>query len=679
MKGSDMHLPETYTFDFAKRRFPYWFRPEDSTRQAAVVSYMHAHQLTLTRVYAKTGCSRHFCNYRFTAYDDPAAIPGPVANCAWIDVGGAEPGCRLPHGFVYRPGRAIPILQSAFDRAPDPSQPIGRDPVPSPRFSGGSGAPDDPYRISSPEELLLLSYLSNHRVYSGIDPTLVEEIGDNFPEWCRGKHFRLTRDLVWNDPACDPADRVSFPIICNRNGGWGRSAHFSGVFDGAGHFLRGLYVTEEEEKKRYPSGEYAFNNGVSLFGALHGTVKNLAITDSVFTGSARVAAIAGVLAFGGAVENCLADNLIVLNGTSGDRNAGGLIGFSVNGTVSRSVVGGEILGSIYTNVCFLGGIFGAVATGAALSTSVTDCFVFASVREQIDPTVRRDHPALLSPHDEKHFEIIRVTEGVLNLQIRKDRYRATPGSVFVVNPYEFFQALVSHSDAKRTTIEFFSFSLPQFVRQEDSPFDLLFSDSPGRLRFTNKISPDCPGHAGVTAAIDYLFANKKKIADRPPSFIPANVTEKLRLRAGLWRFVSEMAEHGLMSLSVDQKEQKSAKFRTEMIRFIEENYRSDLSTDTAARNFFFSKSYFCRRFRQEFGLPFAVYLQNFRIRKSKQLDPTQFPSLAALAASVGFPSYYHFERVFRKWIGMTPRAYFETVRHAAGEPPVVSEDDLIEK
>ena len=124
MKGSDMHLPETYTFDFAKRRFPYWFRPEDSTRQAAVVSYMHAHQLTLTRVYAKTGCSRHFCNYRFTAYDDPAAIPGPVANCAWIDVGGAEPGCRLPHGFVYRPGRAIPILQSAFDRVPDPSQPI---------------------------------------------------------------------------------------------------------------------------------------------------------------------------------------------------------------------------------------------------------------------------------------------------------------------------------------------------------------------------------------------------------------------------------------------------------------------------------------------------------------------------------------------------------------------------
>lgn len=678
MKASDARPPETFTFDFAKRRFPVWFRPEESTRQAAVVSYMHAHQLSLTRVYAKTGCSRHFCCYRFVSYDDPAAIPGPVESCGWIDASGPEPGCRLPQGFVYRPGRAIPILQAAFDRTPDPAPPIGGDPVHSPRFAGGRGTAEDPYRVSSAEDLLLLSYLSNHRVYTGVDPTLAEEIGDSFADWSRGKYFKLTRDIVWNDPARDPAEGVSFPIICNRNAAWGRSAFFAGTFDGAGHFIRGLYVSEDEEKKRYPSDDYAYNNGVSLFGALHGTVKNLAITDSYFSGSGRVAAIAGVLCLGGAVENCLADNRLCLKGTAGDRNAGGLIGFSVNGSVSRSVVGGEICGSIYSNVCFLGGIFGAVATGAALSTSVTDCFVFASMREQIDPTVRRDHPALLSPHDEKRVEIIRVTEGVLNVRIRKDRYVGVPGSVFVVNPYDFFQAFVSPSDAKRTSVDFFSFSLPEFVRQEDSPFDLLFSDNPGHVRFANVIPPSDPGFPGVTAAIDYLFENKGKTTDRPLSFVPAAVSEKLRLRAGVWRFVSEMAEHGLMSLSVDQKEQKNAKFRTEMIRYIEDNYRGDLSTETAARFFFFSKSYFCRRFRQEFGLPFAVYLQNFRIRKSKQLDPAHFPSLSALAASVGFPSYYHFERVFRKWMGMTPRAYFETVRRAGG-PPVFSDDDFLQK
>ena len=676
MKESDARSPETFTFDFAKRRFPAWFQPEESTRQSAVVSYMHAHQLTLNRVYAKTGCARHFCTYRFTAYDHPAAIPGPVSNCKWIDPTANDPGCRLPRGFAFRPGRAIPILHEAFDRTPDPSTPVGRDPAPSPRFAGGTGTADDPYLISSAEELLLLSCLSNRRHGVGIDPTLSKEVGDSFFEWSKGKHFRLTRDIVWNDPDGDPADRVSFPIIANRNGDWGRAAQFGGVLDGAGHFLRGLYVSEEEERRRYP-GEYAFNAGVSLFGSLSGTVRNLAIVDSVFTGSSRVAAFAGVLC-GGTIENCLADNRILLCGTSGDRNAGGLIGYAANGAVSRTVVGGEILGSIYSNVCFLGGLLGAVATGANLATSLSDCFVFASVREQIDPTVRRDYPALLSPHDEKHVEIIRVTEGVLNIQIRKNLYAATPGSVFVVNPYEFFQAFVSPSDAKRMTVEFFSFSLPEFVRQEDSPLDLLFSDNPGRLRFANRIAPADPGLPGVTAALDYMFADKKKIADRPPSFIPATVADKLRLRAGVWHFVSEMAEHGLMSLSVEQKEQKSAEFRTEMIRFIEESYRGNLSTETAARRFFFSKSYFCRRFRQEFGLPFSVYLQNFRIRKSKQLDPTQFPSLSALAASVGFPSYYHFERVFRKWMGMTPRAYFETLRRA-NQPSAIGEDDLIEK
>ena len=679
MNGPVKCTPKTCVFDFAKNLFPAWFRPEESTRQAAVVSYMHAHQLTLKNVYARAGCARHFCTYRFTIYDDPDAIPGPVSSCRWIAPSATDPGCRLPQGFVFRPGRAIPIIQAAFDRTPDPATPIGRDPVPAPRFAGGCGTAEDPYRISSAKELLLLSSLSNHRTCAGVDPSLVEEIAGDFPAWSRNKHFRLTRDIVWNDPDGDPADRVSFPIIANRNGGWGRSAHFAGTFDGAGHFISGLFVSEEEEKKRYPDVEYAYNNGVSLFGSLQGTVKNLAITRSVFIGSARVAAFAGVMCFGGAIENCLADNRILLFGTSGDRNAGGLVGFSVNGTISRSVVGGEILGSVYSNVSFLGGIFGAVATGATMATSVSDCFVFASIREQLDPNVRRDYPAFLALHGEKQVEIFRIREGVLNLRIGKGRYVGLPGSVYVVNPYDFFQTFVSPSDAERTAVDFVSFVLPQFSDPaEASPLYPLFSGQPGRPYFVNEIKPDHPGMPGIAAALDYLFGSVSGDVPRHPSAVPPETAEELHVRAGLLRFVSEAADHGLMSLSVERKERKSAKFRAELIDWIEKNYRNKLTTEEAARRFFLSKSYFCRQFRQEFGLPFAIYLQNFRIRKSKQLDPAKFPSLASLAASVGFPSYYHFERVFRQWMGTTPRAYFDAVRRSAATP-FADEDDLIQK
>jgi len=677
MNGSRRQSAERYTFDFTNNRFPAWFRPEESTRQAAVVSYMHAHQLSLTRVYAKAGCVRHFCTYRFTTYDDPAAVPGPVSSCGWISPTATDPGCRLPKGFVFRPGRETPILQAAFDRTPDRAAPIGRDPVPSPRFAGGVGTAEDPYRISTAKELLLLSYLSNHRVCSGIDPTLAEEIGGNFPEWSSGKHFRLTRDIVWNAPDADPADAVPFPMIGNRNGDYGRGAYFRGTLDGAGHFIRGLFVSQTEEEKRYP-GEYNYNCGVALIGYLHGAVRNLAITDSVFSGSSRVAAVAGTLASGGEIENCLSDNRILLNGTTGDRNAGGLVGFSVNGKIARSVVGGEIVGSIYSNVCFLGGLLGAVATGTSVSTSISDCFVFASVREQIDPTVRRDYPAFLALHNEKRVEIIRITEGVLNLQIQDKRYVGMPGAIYIINPYEFVQTFVSPSDAARTSVSFFSFFLPQYAgREEESLLYPLFTDIQGRPCFSNEIRPDDPGMPAIEAALDALFSSDEKTNARPSSSVSPEIMDELRLRAGLWRFVFEAAKHGLMSLSVDQKEQKSAQFRADLIGYIEENYRNNVTTEAAARAFYLSKSYFCRRFRQEFGLPFAIYLQNFRIRKSKQLDPAQFQSLASLAASVGFPSYYHFERVFRKWMGMTPRAYFDAVRKA-GEA-AIPDDDLIEK
>ena len=677
MIGSIRRAPETFTFDFKKRRFPAWFRPEESTRQAAVVSYMHAHQLTLSHVYAKTGCARHFCTYRFTQYDDPAEIPGAVSSCGWIDPAGTDPGCRLPQGFVFRPGRAVPILPAPFDRVPDRATPIKPASLPSPRFAGGTGTRDDPYRISSAEDLLLLSYLSNHRVYSGIDPTLAEEIGDDFSAWSRDKHFRLTRDVVWNDPERDPAGGVPFPMICNRNAGWGDHVGFFGTIDGDGHFIRGLYVSEEAERRFYP-GEYNYSSGVSFIGSFRGTIKKLAITDSVFSGSSRVSAFAGIL-IGGTIDNCLSDNRILLGGTQGDRNAGGIVGYSVDGTVSRTVVGGEILGSVYSNVCFLGGILGAVATGTNRSTWVSDCFVFASVREQLDPTVRRDYPAFLALHNEKQVEILRITEGVLNLLIGKHRYVGLPGSIYVINPYDFFQTFVSPSDAERTSVEFFSFALPQFAQPaEASPLFPLFSELPGRPFFSNEIKPDDPGMPGVAAALDYLFGKDGKVSHRPSAPVPQDMADELRVRAGLLRFVSEAADHGLMSLSAERKEQKNARFRTDLIEWIEGNYRSKLTTEAAARRFFLSKSYFCRRFRQEFGLPFAIYLQNFRIRKSKQLDPAKFPSLSALAASVGFPSYYHFERVFRQWMGMTPRAYFDALRRA-GPSSFAEEEDTIEK
>ena len=165
MNGSAKCTPKTFVFDFAENLFPAWFRPEESTRQAAVVSYMQAHQLSLTNVYARAGCSRHFCTYRFTTYDDPDAIPGPVSSCGWIAPTATDPDCRLPQGFVFRPKRPIPIIQAAFDRVPDRTTPIGPDPVPAPRFAGGCGTAEDPYRSSSAKEVLRLAYLSYHRTH----------------------------------------------------------------------------------------------------------------------------------------------------------------------------------------------------------------------------------------------------------------------------------------------------------------------------------------------------------------------------------------------------------------------------------------------------------------------------------------------------------------------------------
>ncbi|MCQ2413487.1 MAG: AraC family transcriptional regulator [Clostridia bacterium] len=108
----------------------------------------------------------------------------------------------------------------------------------------------------------------------------------------------------------------------------------------------------------------------------------------------------------------------------------------------------------------------------------------------------------------------------------------------------------------------------------------------------------------------------------------------------------------------------SLRFKTQVIDTIERLYMQELSTDKMAQILFINKSYFCRQFKATFGQPFLIYLQSFRVQKAKHLNPAAFATLTELAAAVGFPSYYHFSRVFKKNTGMTPHSYFRSLPSA---------------
>jgi hypothetical protein len=180
------------------------------------------------------------------------------------------------------------------------------------KYSGGTGEPNNPYRISTPEDL--------------------NDIGNHFEDY--NSHF-----VMVNDIDLSAYTGSQFNIIASS-----AERPFAGVFDGNDHAIR----------------NFTYSDSGGLFGYVNGTnaeIKNLGINDSYYVGDSF--GRSGTLVinlYKGKVSNCFVENGIVTG-----RYSGGLVAFN-SGTIWRCSASvlvlaryiGGLVGENYGNIseCF---------------------------------------------------------------------------------------------------------------------------------------------------------------------------------------------------------------------------------------------------------------------------------------------------------------------------------------
>ncbi|OKP87548.1 hypothetical protein A3844_10840 [Paenibacillus helianthi] len=99
-------------------------------------------------------------------------------------------------------------------------------------------------------------------------------------------------------------------------------------------------------------------------------------------------------------------------------------------------------------------------------------------------------------------------------------------------------------------------------------------------------------------------------------------------------------------------------------QYIDLNYMHDLSLQEIASQFFLSREYVSRRFKQVFHENQSEYLERVRIENAKILLMNKQYKIASIAERVGYPDGRYFSKIFNKLTGMTPR---EWRKEAGGE------------
>jgi YesN/AraC family two-component response regulator len=93
------------------------------------------------------------------------------------------------------------------------------------------------------------------------------------------------------------------------------------------------------------------------------------------------------------------------------------------------------------------------------------------------------------------------------------------------------------------------------------------------------------------------------------------------------------------------------------VRFINDNYRTDIRLAAAAREAGMSPAHFSRIFKKVMGLSYQNYLNSRRITKAKNLLRASAQSITEIAVSLGFADPTGFGRIFKKLTGHTPSVF----------------------
>ena len=93
-----------------------------------------------------------------------------------------------------------------------------------------------------------------------------------------------------------------------------------------------------------------------------------------------------------------------------------------------------------------------------------------------------------------------------------------------------------------------------------------------------------------------------------------------------------------------------------VVRFVKENFEKPISTDLMANEAGLSKCHFCREFKKTTGMSPMNFLSLMRVRRATILLKKKLP-VSTIALKVGFNELSSFNRHFKRFTGLSPTAY----------------------
>lgn len=154
-----------------------------------------------------------------------------------------------------------------------------------------------------------------------------------------------------------------------------------------------------------------------------------------------------------------------------------------------------------------------------------------------------------------------------------------------------------------------------------------------------------------------LYHNLKHELDHKDHFSSSAISMTVMMY--FIEFIRKNQAHKL----IDVSSSTSTKHKTiySICEYISNHYAEHLTLESLANDFFLSKYYLCRSFKEITGYGINEYIHIHRIKKAKQLLEESSLSVSQIASKLGYDSLTHFEKIFKTYMSISPLKYRKTL------------------
>ncbi len=243
-------------------------------------------------------------------------------------------------------------------------------------------------------------------------------------------------------------------------------------------------------------------------------------------------------------------------------------------------------------------------------------------------------------HWHDRMELIRLHSGQLQIGYGENTALLSPGEIYIVPPrtphaVKLLSGIVEY--------DVLMFDVRWFYNETEVVQNSLRSIYDGRAQF--KMTTD---DAEVVSCFDKLC-----------SVCEENSLEAVAL---VYLLLQQLLDRAMTELSGTPKGDPGI---LETLRYMEENFAQELSTEQLAKRSGYSSAHFCRKFKETTWLSPMNYLRIYRLeeaaRRLRQGDGT----VSDVALACGFPDPNYFTRCFKKHFGVPPTKYEKTEKRSS--------------